>query len=416
MSVKGLNLSKSAGKIPQTMGYYVAFIALGLSSASMGPTLPGLAEHTQTHLSQISFLFTARSLGYLLGSLLGGRLYDRVAGHPVMAATLILMAGMLILVPLMPLLGLLTLVLLILGMAEATVDVGGNTLLVWVHRHQVGPFMNGLHFFFGVGAFLSPIIIAQAVLMSDDITWAYWVLALLMLPVIAWLPRLPSPASPADSRDDPPQQLSHRSTSPGGSMGSRARERLLVALIAFFFFLHVGAEVSFGGWIYTYALALGLSSATIAAYLTSAFWGSLTLGRLLAIPIAARFRPRAILFGDLMGCLVSLSIILLWSKSFVAVWLGAFGMGLSIASIFPTTISLAERRMRITGRVTGWFFVGSSIGGMCLPWLIGQLFESIGPRVTMFTIMTDLIVAVGILGLLMRFAPEPAAPVTTQAR
>lgn len=410
MSVRGLKLSASAGKIPQTIGYYAAFIALGLSSASMGPTLPGLAEHTQTHLNQISFLFTARSLGYLFGSILGGRLYDRVAGHPVMAATLILMAGMLMLVPLMPLLGLLTLILLILGMAEATVDVGGNTLLVWVHRHQVGPFMNGLHFFFGVGAFLSPIIIAQAVLMSGDITWAYWMLALLMLPMVAWLLRLPSPTSQADSRADPPEQVSYHPTSPLGSIASEARQRLLVALIAFFFFLHVGAEVSFGGWIYTYTLASGLSGATIAAYLTSAFWGALTLGRLLAIPIAARFRPRAILFGDLLGCLISLSVILLWSKSFVAVWLGTFGMGLSIASIFPTTISLAERRMPITGRVTGWFFVGSSAGGMTLPWVIGQLFESIGPRVTMLTIMADLIVAVGVFALLMRFAPESAAP------
>jgi FHS family Na+ dependent glucose MFS transporter 1 len=410
MSVRGLNLSASAGKIPQTIGYYLAFIALGLSTASMGPTLPGLAEHTQTHLSQISFLFTARSLGYLFGSILGGRLYDRVAGHPVMAATLILMAGMLILVPLMPLLGLLTLILLILGMAEAAVDVGGNTLLVWVHRHQVGPFMNGLHFFFGVGSFLSPIIIAQAVLLSGDITWAYWMLAFLMLPMVAWLLRLPSPTSQADSRADPPGQVSHYPTSPLGSIGSEARQRLLVVLIAFFLLLYVGAEVSFGGWIYTYALALGLSGATIAAYLTSAFWGALTLGRLLAIPIATRFRPRAILFGDLVGCLVSLSIILLWSKSLVAVWLGTFGMGLSVASIFPTTISLAERRMPITGRVTGWFFVGASAGGMTLPWVIGQLFESIGPRVTMFTIMADLIVAVGVFALLMRFAPEPAAP------
>ncbi len=416
MSVRRLNLSESAGRIPQTIGYYVAFIALGLSTASLGPTLPALAEHTRTHLSQISFLFMARSLGYLFGSLLGGRLYDRVAGHPVMAATLVLMAGMMTLVPLMPLLGLLTLVLLILGMAEATVDVGGNTLLVWVHRHQVGPFMNGLHFFFGVGAFLSPIIIAQAVLMSGDITWAYWMLALLMLPMVVWLLRLPSPTTDTDSQADPPEQLSHRSTSSAESKRSDARERLLVALIAFFFFLHVGAEVSFGGWIYTYALALDLGGATIAAYLTSAFYGAFTLGRLLAIPIAVRFRPRSILFGDLVGCLTSLCIILLWSKSFAAISLGTFGMGLSIASIFPTTISLAERRMPITGRVTGWFFVGSSVGGMTLPWVIGQLFESIGPRVTMFTIMVDLIVAVGVFALLMRFAPEPAAPVTTQTR
>ena len=115
----------------------------------------------------------------------------------------VLMAAMLLLTPLLPLLWLLTTFLLVLGMAEGVVDVGGDTLLVWVHRHQVGPFMNGLHFFFGVGAFLSPIVIAQMVLMSGDIIWAYWALALLMLPVVVGLLRLPSPTASMTSPDRP---------------------------------------------------------------------------------------------------------------------------------------------------------------------------------------------------------------------
>ena len=341
----------------------------------------------------------ACSLGYLLGSFLGGRLYDRVPGHPVIAAMLIVMAVMMVLAPLMSLLWLLTAVLLILGVAEGTLDVGGNTLLVWMHRDKVGPFMNGLHFFFGVGAFLSPIIIAQAVLMSGDIIWAYWVLALLILPAAVWLLRLPSPTAQAVSQDGPAEQVNHHST--------EAHERLLVALIALFFLLYVGAEASFGGWVFTYAVTLDLTSETIAAYLTSAFWGSLTLGRLLAIPIAARFRPRSILLGDLVGCLASVGIILLWSNSLAAIWLGTFGLGLSMASIFPTTLSLAERRMTITGQVTGWFLVGAGAGAMSLPWLIGQLFESIGPRVTLFAIMVDLIVAAGVFAVLILYSTRP---------
>jgi len=184
---------EKAERVSQTIGYYTAFAALGMVGASLGPTLPGLAKHTQTQLSEISFLFTARSLGFLLGSFFGGRLYDRSPGHPLMVGVLIIMAVMMALAPLISLLWLLVAALLIMGVAEGTLDVGGNTLLIWVHRHKVGPFMNGLHFFFGAGAFLSPIIIAQTVLISDDITWAYWVLASLMLPVIVWLLRLPSP-------------------------------------------------------------------------------------------------------------------------------------------------------------------------------------------------------------------------------
>lgn len=382
-----------------TMGYYAAFVALGLSAASLGPTLPGLAEHTQTRLHEISFLFTARSLGYLLGSFLGGRSYDRVSGHPVMATALIVMAVMITLAPLMSLLWLLTAVLLILGVAEGTLDVGGNTLLVWTHRDKVGPFMNGLHFCFGAGAFLSPILIAQAVLMSGDITWAYWVLALLMLPTAVLLLRLSSPTDLTASKDEPVEQANHRS--------SGAHEHLLVALIALFFVFHVGAESSFGGWVYTYAVKLELTSETVAAYLTSAFWGSLTLGRLLAIPIAARLGPRSILLGDLVGCLASVGVVLLWPDSLTALWLGTLGMGLSMASLFPGSLSLAERYTTITGQVTSWFVIGASVGVMSLPWLIGQLFESVGPQVTMWAIMVDLIVAAGVFAVLVFYSTRP---------
>jgi FHS family Na+ dependent glucose MFS transporter 1 len=381
------------------MGYYAAFVALGLSVASLGPTLPGLAEHTQTHLNEISFLFMARSLGYLLGSFLGGRLYDRVSGHPVMATALVVMAAMITLAPLMSLLWLLTAVLLMLGVAEGALDLGGNTLLVWMHPDQVGPFMNGLHFCFGVGAFLSPILVAQAVLMSSDITWAYWVLALLMLPTAVWLLRLSSPTVQVASKDEPVGQANHRSTG--------ARKHLLVALIALFLLLYVGAESSFGGWVYTYAVALDLTGETVAAYLTSAFWGSLTLGRLLAIPIAARFRPRSILLGDLVGCLASVGVILLWPNSLTALWLGTLGLGLSMASLFPVSLSLAERYMTITGKITSWFLVGGGAGGMSLPWLIGQLFESVGPRVTMLAIMADLVVAAGVFAVLVFYSTRP---------
>jgi FHS family Na+ dependent glucose MFS transporter 1 len=378
-------------RISKTIGYYAAFVALGLAYASLGPTLPGLAKNTQSKLSEISYLFTAQALGYLIGSFQGGRLYDRVRGHPVMAAALVVAAALLIVVPTISLLRMLAAAVLLLGAAEGAIDVGGNTLLVWVHRHKVGPFMNGLHFFFGVGAFLSPIIIAQAVTLSGDIIWAYWTLALLVLPVAVGLLRLPSPTTRGVAKD----------------RSIRGGHRPLLVLLVVFFFLYVGAEGSFGGWIYTYAMALNLSGETAAAYLTSAFWGALTVGRLLTIPVAARFRPRAILLGGLLGCLVSVGIVLLWPRSSAAVWLGTLGAGLSMAPIFPTTISLAERRMTITGQVNGWFFVGASTGSMSVPWMIGQLFESLGPRVMMFTIVFDLILAVGVVAAIVLRSPQP---------
>jgi FHS family Na+ dependent glucose MFS transporter 1 len=253
--------------------------------------------------------------------------------------------------------------------------------------------MNGLHFFFGVGAFLSPIIIDYAVSLSGDIIWAYWTLALFTLPVGLWLLRLSSPIAPATSIQD---------------AATTKANAILVGFIAFFFFLYVGAESSFGGWIFTYAVNLNLTDETNARLLTSAFWGALTVGRLISIPIADRLRPRIILLADLLGCIISVGIILIWSDSLIAVWIGALGLGLAMASVFPITLSLAERRMNITGKITGWFFVGASTGGMTLPWLIGQFFESSGPRTMMLIILFTLLVAVGIYAAIIRASSQMA--------
>lgn len=380
-------------RLNKTYAYYAAFVVLGLAAASFGPTLPGLAEHVRSTIGQISYLFILRSLGYLIGSLLAGRLYDRVKGHPLMSGMIFIIAIAMVLIPVIPTLWLLAAVLLTIGTAEGLLDVGGNTLLVWVHRDKMGPYMNGLHFFFGLGAFLSPIIIAQAVLQSGDIYWAYWALAMLMLPPALWLARLPSPSPIVTA----------------ANAAARPALPLLIAMIALFDFLYVGAEVAYGGWVFTYAITLQLGTPAVAAYLTSAFWGALTAGRLLSIPIAARYTPRSILLVDLLIVLASLGVILALPELFTALWVGTLGVGFGMASIFPTLLTLAERHMTITGFVTSWFFVGSSLGGMTLPWIIGQLFEPVGPQVVMIGITLFMLCDLLLFFAMMAYTRKVAA-------
>jgi MFS transporter, FHS family, Na+ dependent glucose transporter 1 len=376
-----------------TAAYYAAFVALGLVSASLGPTLPGLAENTGSLPREVSFLFTTRASGYLAGSMLGGRLYDRVRGHPVMASVVILMAICMLLTPGISLLWLLAVVLFVLGVGEGTLDVGGNTLLLWVQRHRLGAFMNGLHFFFGFGAFLAPIVVAQAVGWTGGIEWAYWALGLAIIPVGIWLAMLPSPVFGIQRE---------RSTK-----SNVVTNRFLAALVALFMALYVGAEVSFGGWIYSYTLAVGIASPADAAYLNSAFWGAFTAARLLAIPLAARLRPRTILLGDLLISLASVGLILILPRTYWALWLGTIGAGAALASIFPTMIVWVERRMTLTGEITSWFFVGASLGAMTFPWLAGQLFDYYGPVSTMIAIFIELLVTLGLLGVVMVYGGPP---------
>jgi len=387
-----LKIPPNSSRLP-TLAYFAAFIGLGAFTAVLGPSLPFLAENTHTRLGEIGFLFTARSFGYLLGSLRLGRTFDRLPGHAVLVGVLMTMAAMISLAPLISTLWLLTLILFILGIGEGALEIGTNLLLVWVQRDRASLYLNALHFFFGLGAACGPILVAQTILHSGGIAWAFWGLAIYLIPLIIWMLRLPSPATPDQTRTE--KQVEAR-------VGP-------IFLISLFFFLYVGAEASFGGWIFTYSTALGLGDVASAGYLTSAFWGALTVGRLLGIPIAARVSPNKILFIDLLGCLASMAIILAFPGAYLAVWVGAIGLGFSMASIFPTMLAFAERRIQMSGEITRWFFVGTGAGGMTIPWLSGLLFDSLGPRSTMAAILIDLLLAVVVLSLSSRITtPGPA--------
>ena len=365
--------------------YGICFISLGLAMASLGPVLPFLADHIDVSLGQISFLFTASSLGYLTGSAGGGRLYDRFKGHHLMLIALGLMILTSLLIPIIPVFYLLLVVMFLFGLGQGALDVGGNVNLLWVYQSRVGPYMNALHFCFGLGAFLAPIVMHHVMnLASGAITWPFWVLSILFLPSLFGLWRLKSPINPE-------KEVDPRS-------GARIDYRLVVLMMVLFF-VYVGVETGFGGWIFTYATETGIANEAGASYMNSIFWGALTLGRLVSVLLAKRLIPAAILIGNFSLSIVFLGLILIWPLNTTVVWVVSAGLGFSLSSVFPTLLALGESRMKITGSVTGLFFLGSSLGGTLLPMVMGQIFEYIGAYQIMLTLFGG-----AILGLVVLFA------------
>ena len=366
---------------------YATILIEGLILASIGPTLDALSDQTGSTLSQISILFTANSLGYIAGSLAAGRAYARLTGNTVLATALVGMAALTVFIPLSGNLWLLIALFGGIGIAIGLIDVGCNTLLVWLFGSDVPPYMNTLHLGFGVGAVLSPLIVDRFAVVTDDATAAFWLFAALMLPVAAWIYRTPSPRPPtaAASSDAP---------------GVVRRYRWFLGITAVFFFMHVGAELSFGGWIFSYAEELGKPETT-ARVLNSLFWGGLVLGRLAAIPMSRRLTPARMLQLDLAGAIASIGLMALLPDWSLSIWIGTIGFGASVASIFASSINFAEQRMTITSHVTALFLVGGSAGSMSLPWLVGQYFDSRGPE-SMVYVVAGASLAAAALFLIMR--------------
>ncbi len=158
-------------------GYFLAYIVLGMTTATLGPALPYLARNVSTSLRGISSLFIGHRLGYMIGSFVGGHLYDRISGNRLMAGMLLIMAAGMIATPVIPILSLLVVIVFLHGIAEGTVDVGGNVLLVWIKPPKIGSLMNALHLFFGLGALISPLILAQVIRHTGGIRCGYWIIA-----------------------------------------------------------------------------------------------------------------------------------------------------------------------------------------------------------------------------------------------
>ena len=394
--------SRSAGasdaRLPVAATYFGVFVLLGFMLTAIGPSLDELEARSGSTTAAVSLLFAANALGYIAGSLLGGRLYARRRGHLVMSAALLVLALLAVAVPLVRGLGPLLLVFGLVGVPLGLMDVGGNTLLVWLYRADVPPYMNALHLSFAVGAFAGPLVIDRFAVATGDPTLAFGLVAAMLVPLAVRLARLESPVPPA---------------APAAVAGAPAvvrRHAPFVVLMAAFFFFHMGAEMAFGGWIYSYADGLA-GSTTTARLVNSAFWGGLIAGRLVAIPLAVRLAPATILLADLAGSLASLALLLAVPGSTPALWLGTIGFGVAVASLIPTSFTFTERRIPIVPQVSSALLVGGSIGTMTLPWLIGQAVGPLGSSPMLLVPGVALLAALVLAVSLVRAErPAPASP------
>ena len=386
-----------------TLAYYLLFICMGLGMAMLGPTLPSLAEQTQTPVGQLgSSLFLAGPIGVVVGVLLGGRLFDRVRGHPALGVAQLISAASILCVPLIPSVWVLMVVLAVKGAADGFINAGANTLLVWTHKDKSSPYMNGLHFFFGLGAFLAPFLVAQVVEIQGGYRWAYWALAVLGAMAGVYLLSL---------KHSPQPQHTERSSA---EEGTRVYYPLVIAAMLFLFF-YVGAEIAFSGWIYTYAFTLQLADAATAAYMTSAFWLSFTIGRLISIPLALRLTPQRMIWIALLGCLSILGVAAILPASSTLVWIMAPVLGFCMAPIWPSGFTLAGRSLKLTARVSTIILQGDSFGGMVLPWLVGQVLDATGPQAMIYLVLASLIFNMAAFVAMLRFrrtAPDQAVVVS----
>lgn len=362
--------------------YWATFIAIGMALSILGPALSQLRDAAGTDNGGIAILFVAQSLGYLIGPLSFGRLFDRGHGHRMMVVSIGAIIGAISLLPSVDSLPVLFVLCLVNGVGCSIVDTGGNTLLLWARRgRDSAPAMNTLHLLFGVGALSAPLLV------DVSLRTAVTINAVVAVLVGGFL----------TTRTQPSADLGVRPDSDG-----TPTDRRLLGMVTMFFVLYVGVEIGFAGWIHTYAEEIDLPGKSAPALLTALFWATFTAGRLVAVPVSQKLGPyRMVLWSSVLAVVAAL-LLTIGDSAPAMVWISTGLFGVGVAAQFPMMVSFADNHLHLSGSDTAWFVAGAGAGGLVMPWVIGQIFDIHGATAMPLTVLVFTVATLGWFALTAR--------------
>jgi len=391
-----------------TLSNCACYAAMGLAYGALGPSLEGFVESLGKSLEYVGgLLFTARGIGWIIGSFVAGPLYERVRGNRLLWISLVLTFVFSGVTPFVKNLYALVAINGVQGAFMSWVEVGVNTLTVWIWKEKVSPYMQLLHFAFGLGLSSFPII---AALSKKSLSIAYWIMSVAVLLTALFPFILKSPpiekgvgtghhvqeSNNKAAEKDPSKVVT---TSNEVRIVQKARYWVVVVCMTLFLLLYGGAENAFGGWAASYAVEVYKMPGPQAEYLDSVFWIAITIGRLLSVPLATRLSTRTILAFNLGGCLVTVIIMVniahLHIKSLL--WICTVVLGLCMSSIYGAAFTVpAELKVKLSGKAASAFIIAAGIGDVGIPAVVSLMLKAVGNSALTWTLVGLLSICVAI--------------------
>jgi FHS family glucose/mannose:H+ symporter-like MFS transporter len=341
-----------------TFAAYASFLPIGIATVLLGPMLPTLSARWSLNYSQAGALFTAQYLASTLAVALSGVLVSRWGFRFAMKAGLLLMgAGVALLLAGPKMMGILCIAAYGSGLGLAV--PAANLLVAEVNPGRRSATLNLLNFFWSAGSVACPFLVAAAANRHRVplLLAAVAGFAVLVAVGIAAMPSYivePS-AKDADKNKGP----------------AIPWKQGVVFFFGALFFLYVGLENGFGGWVASYAKSLGNLTPALAVMTPSFFYAALMLGRWLA-PLLLRVTDeiRLVQAGLLIACAGMAGLVL--SHGLRGVMVSASLAGLGLSYVYPITISLMSREFGpASSRIGSFMFTMSNLGGGIMPWMVG---------------------------------------------
>ena len=255
------------------------------------------------------------------------------------------------------------------GLGAGAIDAAVNH---YVANHYSSSVMNFLHCFYGVGAVISPYIMAHALKVArwnEGYRWTAYVQMGILLVCILSLPLW-------KKNEDQSEEEARNSA---GIKEALKVPGVLLTLIAFF--AYCSGEATCFLWTPSYfaGTKVGLSDGTIASF-GSLIFGGLMLGRLISGFVSNRLGDRLLIRVGIAVELVGIALVFLPLQGYIVTAIGFVVIGTGMGPVYPAIQHMAPSNFgkRHSAAVIGLQMASAYLGSTFMPMVFGHLQQAIG--------------------------------------
>lgn len=348
---------------------YLIFVSLGLPDSLLGSGWPKMQVEFGVPSSYAGYVFMMISAMTIISALLSPKLIQRLHVKWIVTVSIMLTIFGLLGFSFCTQYWMLLVCTIPYGLGAGAIDAAMNH---YVANNYSGAVMNFLHCFYGVGAMISPYLMALAIKVAhwnEGYRWtAFLQIGILLVVISSW-----SLWQQNDSKADESKIDS------AGIKETIKQPGVMATLLAFF--AYCAGEATCFLWVPSYfaGTRTGISSELVASF-GSLIFGGLMIGRLIAGFIANRLGDRRMIRSGTMVELIGILLTALPIKGYLVAAIGFLIIGIGMGPIYPSIQHMAPINFgkRYSASVIGLQMAFAYTGSTFMPTVFGILQQKLG--------------------------------------
>ena len=348
---------------------YLIFISLGLPDSLLGAGWPKMQVAFQVPSSYAGYVSMTISFMTIISALLGPRMIRRFHTKWIVIVSIFMTILGLLGFSISGSYWMLFLFAVPYGLGAGAIDASVNH---YVANHYSSSVMNFLHCFYGLGAVISPYIMALALKLArwnEGYRWTAYVQAGILLVVILSLPLWKQNNAEDEAEIKDSAGIKETLKVPG----------VILTLIAFF--AYCSGEATCFLWTPSYFAGTkeGLSDELIASFGSLIFAG-LMIGRVISGFISNKLGDRRLIRIGIAVELLGILIVFLPIQHYLAAAIGFVIIGTGMGPVYPSIQHMAPENFgkRYSAAVIGLQMASAYVGSTFMPMVFGHLQQHIG--------------------------------------